>query len=215
MSGEPIWSVGRKWMGNLIPALFSVPVLILALWLYQKQGLSSATWVTLCAFPGVAWVSVGLFGLYANEAMREAMAQRLQRARAIRRDAIVFVGAATPAYRSALDPHEDVGFLIFDPDALEFFGEKLQLTITREQIQAVRLRMNPHSVLGLGGWVSIEGLFGGEPGRFLIESRNRGTLFGNRWDRRRLLARIRAWHESQKESDPSSEEPGPATRRVQ
>lgn len=105
----------------------------------------------------------------------------------------VFVGFASPAFRNALDAHEDIGFLEFHDDKLVFRGDSKQVELPRAAIKSASLRANIHSWLFLGGWVSIDGEIEGKPVRLLVEPRERGTLLGNRRLRKGLRQRVQDW----------------------
>jgi hypothetical protein len=104
-----------------------------------------------------------------------------------------FVGVATPRYSSMLDPHEEVGYLIAQPDRLEFHSETKTIEVFREQVKRIRFRPNVHTLLGLGRWVSVEGTADGKPIRLLIEPRDKPTLLGNFLRSKALLLRLRRW----------------------
>jgi hypothetical protein len=91
-----------------------------------------------------------------------------------------FVGFSTPKYRDALDPHEDVGFLILGESDLEFYGGHLNFSFRRSSIQKVKFQANPHSFLFLGKFIRIEAEEDGSPVVVLVEARERKTLWGNR-----------------------------------
>lgn len=110
----------------------------------------------------------------------------------------IFVGFATPKYTSALDAHEDVGFLVIDPDNLRFLSETREVDIPRSSIKEVRTRPNVHTLLLLGRWVSVEGEMDGRPIRLLVEPRQHRTLLRNRGESRMLVKRLQVWAPSPK-----------------
>ena len=104
-----------------------------------------------------------------------------------------FVGYARANYSGLIDPHEDVGFLILYDQGAEFYGERSRLLLKREDVGAVRLGMNAHSLAGLGGWIAFVGK---EPGRSVlcyIEPRVQSTLWRNRLLRPKLCRELKEW----------------------
>ncbi len=142
----------------------------------------------------LGWLGVNWFGSALNHSMRAELAL-------LKADRLPdipgkgeFVGFATPRFRSALDPHEDVGLLYFMPDKLAYLGERYQLDIPRATVKKISRKPNIHTLLALGGWISIEGENAGKPFQVLLEPRERSTGVGNRREARKLLERLRAWH---------------------
>lgn len=146
--------------------------------------------------PPAGWISVNFLGLYQNRAMRKEMALRLRSAMDHPPYRRYFVGAATPAFRGLLDPHEDIGFILLHPDRVEFFGEKLHVNLLKSEVTHIRVRPNVHSMVGLGRWVSIEAMVNGKPGRLMLEIRERPTLLGNLRMSRTLLKKLQQWKET-------------------
>ena len=136
----------------------------------------------------MGWLSLSLFGLWGNATMR-----RLLDARIKDQGERWFVGFASPKYTGLLDAHEDVGFLIFGKDVLTFAGDSRRVEILRDDVVRVRFRPNVHSVVGLGRWVSVEGVVKGSPIRMFVESRERPTMLGNLRLSRKLRKRIESW----------------------
>lgn len=189
-----VWTSRRRWMGNIIPALLSVPFAVVGVLLYRSdQPLWGPSLWFLIAFVIVGWLGVCLFGFYQNDRMRSEMGRKLDRAHDGRQEERFFVGCARPSFRSVLDAHEDVGFLIVHPEELEFFGDSIQLKIDRASVQRIRYRPNPHTYVGLGRWVSIEGTSEGKPIRFMVEPREKSTLMGNRAFGKKLRTRLEDW----------------------
>ena len=130
-----------------------------------------------------------------NAAIKRAMRRRLEASLGLKEipEDPMFVGFARPSYRSLVDPHEDVGFILLFRDHAEFFGEKDRVMLPKGCLARVRLRVNPHSWALLGGWVSLEGVLEGKPVRMLLEPREAGSLRGNRKLRRALMKQIEDW----------------------
>jgi hypothetical protein len=189
-----VWTASRKWQGNLVP---------LALWLpptlYGLVRMGSNAEVDPVGVGAVAlgvvlgWLGTNFFGGLPNRRMRGQLQRILQAKRVEMGDEVWFVGFATPKFSSALDPHEDVGFLAIEPERLRFISERRELEIARGHVRGVRIRANVHTLVGLGNWVSVEGEIDGAPIRLLVEPRERPTLMGNLRLSRRLVRRLREW----------------------
>jgi hypothetical protein len=186
-------------MGNLLPLAVAAPFPAFGAWRVFSQKasyLEGMAWVAL----GVAamWVAVNFLGLFKNDSMKRALHRRMQAILSPGEipDDPVFVGFARPAYSSAIDPHEDVGFLLLHPEKIEFFGDGRRIELLKKSIVGVQLRPNPHSWAFLGGWVSVEGIVDGAPVRMLFEPREKNTLLGNRALRKALKSRLETWLKS-------------------
>jgi hypothetical protein len=190
-----VWTNWRKVAGNLVPLLLASPLLYWAMRALGASGPSVALILWLLAFLVAAWVFLALTGLFANGAMRREVGRRLHLARAFDKTERYFVGFARPVYKSALDPHEDVGFLLLHPDRLEFWGSEQRANVVRESVVGIRLRPNTHTLVGLGRWISVEAVVEGKAVRLLVEPREKATLVGNLLFSKRLLQRLRAWRE--------------------
>lgn len=191
-----LWTTGRKLMGNLLPFVVATPFAAYGVWrLYKDRPFVGEGLVWMFVAVVVLWLGANFLGLFQNEKLKKAMRRRLESS--LRPNEIpsepVFVGFARPSYRSALDPHEDIGFLLLHADRAEFFGDKERIALAKASLQRVRLRPNPHSWALLGGWVSLEGVLEGKPVRMLLEPREKRTLVGNRRLRRALRSRLEQW----------------------
>ena len=188
-----VWTVRRKWLGNLIPALFWLPLTVIGIVLMVRSGeIVGLGLGVLIAATVVAWLAVNFFGLFENAKMKRQVRHILE-AKGERPAQAVFVGVATPKYSSAIDPHEDVGYLFFEPHMLAFRGESNTMEMYRNQVVKVRYRWNVHTLIGLGRWISVEGLSEGKPIRLLIEPREKATLLGNLLYSKKLRQRIKRW----------------------
>jgi hypothetical protein len=143
--------------------------------------------------PLVGWLAMNYFGLHHNELLKAEVMKRLVATRPDIKATLCFVGIATPKYSSLLDPHEDVGYLVLHNDRIEFFGDHLNLSVGKHDISRVEYLPNPHSILGLGRWISIEGIIGDSRIRLEVEPRERKTLLGNFVFSRLVRARIEEW----------------------
>lgn len=140
------------------------------------------------------WLAVNFFGLFENVRMK-AQLERILAAKGETLTEPIFVGFATPRYSSALDPHEDVGFLSLAPDRLRFVSETRVVEVPKAAISLVRLRGNVHTLLGLGRWVSVEGTIDGKAIRFLMEPRQFRTLLRNKKYAKALAKRLNEWRQ--------------------
>jgi hypothetical protein len=181
-------------MGNLIPALFGLPLMAVGLVLMYRSGQvlgRELLWVV--GGLALGWIAVNFFGLFQNRAMRHDMQMRLDARGGDQGRVKWFVGVATPTFVGVLDPHEDVGFLLLHDDRLEFFGEKLRVELPRATITAVTPRANVHTLIGLGRWIAVDATLEGRAARLLIELRERPTLLGNLRLSRKVMDRLRAF----------------------
>jgi len=190
---KPVWTTGRKLAGNVLPLMFSLPLLVLGIKGYPATGMSGSTLVYLVLFPIVGWIATNFFGPCGSWGLKQVMGKRLHHERPFDKTEKLLVGFARPSYRGLLDPHEDVGFLILHPDRIEFFGGSTTVELSKADIQSVSHRSNPHTWLGLGRWVCVEGQSEGKPFRLLIEPRDRASLIGNLILGSKLRQRILAW----------------------
>jgi hypothetical protein len=198
------WSTRRKLLGNMIPIALSMPFAALAIaGMLRNERIFGPEFLLLCGFPVSAWALMNFFGLHQNRAIRAELARRFKLGPPGEGPERHFVGVARPAYRGLLDPHEDVGFLFLEPRRLLFRGDSMEIALERDAIRQIRFRPNAHSLVGLGRWVSVEGVVEGKPVRLLIEPRERRTLLGNLRASRTLRARLERW----------VEEPGPLDDR--
>lgn len=183
-------------MGNLIPIILALPFAAIGVWrVLETQEMMGDGLAWLVAMPIVGWMAVNLFGHFENATMRDAMRARLVQQGVDLGESRTFVGFARPGRSGLLDPHEDVGFLVVRADELEFVGETHRVRVPRDAVVRVRFRMNIHSWVGLGRWVSIEGTLEDTPIRLLVEPREKSTLLGNRIFSTELCRRLREWLE--------------------
>jgi hypothetical protein len=181
-------------MGNLLPSLFVIPPIAMGIWqIYKAEDIFTRGLWWIVAGPVLGWLAMNLLGLYQNSTMRSEMSLRLRNMRGGAPEDRVFVGMASPKHNSVIDPHQDVGFLLFTDDRLEYVGELLNVVLKKHDITGVTYRPNAHSVLGLGRWVSVEGTVDGKPVRLMVEPRERNTLWGNKMYGKALKARIEEW----------------------
>ena len=148
-----------------------------------------------CVALGVilGWLGTNFFGAMPNRAMRGQLERILKVKGEKISDDTWFVGFATPRYSSALDPHEDVGFLLLGTDGLRFLSEVRTVELEKASVKRVHYRFNVHTLVGLGRWVAVEGEVSGQPVRLLLEPRNRPSMLGNLSASRRLRTAISDW----------------------
>lgn len=193
------WTTARRLWGNLFPAGVSLLAGAIAWPLTGRPPLEAnpdilLQWAILSAWVVVAgWLALVVHPLFLNRTMRSELEQRAAHPRHAH-----FVGFASPGYRGLLDPHEDVGFLWFDAEGVRFSGEARSLELPRGSIQRVRFRPSVHTWVGLGGWMSVEGVLDGTPVRLLAESRNARTMVGCLLATRKLVREGRGWLAAQK-----------------
>ena len=189
-----VWSTRRKWLGNLIPAVFWLPPAVAGIYQIAAKGqlIGLGLWL-LIASTVLGWLAVNFFGFFENAKMRASLERILTTEGKSLAGEKVFVGFATPKYSSMLDAHEDVGFLRILSDKLIFVSESRTIEIQKADVHGVRFRPNVHSVLLLGRWVSVEAKVGDQQIRLLVEPREKPTLLGNRFYGKKLLATLRAW----------------------
>lgn len=188
-----VWTSRRKWAGNLIPIAFWLPAVALGLVLMvrSQEIVGPGLWLLL-AGTVLGWLAVNQFGLFQNANMKRQLRLILEAKGESAEDG-PFVGIATPHYSSTIDPHEDVGFLRLYADRISFVSETRTLDLAKSDLKTVRYRANVHSLLGLGRWVSLEGVNDGKAFRLLIEPRERPTLLGNLRYSKLLADRLRRW----------------------
>lgn len=184
-----VWTTGRKWLGNLVPFACALPFAAWGVWIVARdravtpQGLG---WLALGTVVG--WIALSLFGFWGNATMRRLLAARLHP-----QGEPWFVGFASPKFAGLLDAHEDVGFLILGKDDLTFLGDSRRVELPKDCVVRVVFRPNVHTMVGLGRWVSVEGVVKGQPVRMLLEPRERPTMLGNLRLSGRLRREIEAW----------------------
>lgn len=181
-------------MGNLIPLIFSAPLMVMAFQSATQFGPTRDTFKWLGLFLLVGHVSTALFGLIGNGGLKTAVGRLLHVDRPFVKEEKWFVGFASPTYKGALDPHEDLGFLILHKDNLEFFGETKRIKIKATEIERIRFKWNIHSFLLLGGWICIEGSREGQKYRLLLEPRVSWTHWANALAIGPIKERLIQWH---------------------
>ena len=191
MATGAVWTTERKILGNLIPFLCALPFAAWGLWTIARDRavtFNGVAWLAFGTFVG--WVAISLFGFWGNSRMRRLLEVRIKD-----KGERWFVGFASPKFSGLLDAHEDVGFLIFGKDVLLFAGDSRRVELPKDCVVRVTFRPNVHTVVGLGRWVSVEGVVKGQPVRMLLEPRERSTMMGNLLLSKRLKREIERWKE--------------------
>ncbi len=193
---EKVWTTGKKWIGNILPALVYFPLAATGatLIIVRQEFLGQGLW-WLVASVVAGWLAMNFLALTGNEFLKRQLRRELSVNESIPESAL-FVGFSRPEFKSALDPHEDLGFLIVKPDRLIFLGENRRLEVARSAVERVGFRANPHTWVGLGRWVSIDERVKGKDLKLLIEPRERRTLLGNLRAGSELAAQLRVWKTS-------------------
>ena len=153
---------------------------------------------------------MNFLGLYQNRVLKEELLILIRSLRGKPPEGRFFVGVATPKYTSLLDPHEDIGFLLLYLDRIEFLGDHLHFTIYKRNIAGIQFRMNPHTLVGLGRWIAIDGVMDEHPIRLQIELRESPTLMGNMRRSGAFKCILETWLT---QKGPESEDPGPIDSR--
>ena len=175
-----VWTSRRKWLGNVVPMLFWIaPTVGGVYWILRTNVVIGLGLWILIAGQVCGWLALNFFGLFENGRIKRDSMRNLAHRQPPAPGPVIFVGCASTRHRSMLDAHEDVGFLAFGKDELEFIGDERRVRILREQVQQVRFLPNVHTVVGLGRWISIEATIAGLPVRLLLEPRERNTMLGN------------------------------------
>ncbi len=190
---KPLWTTGKKILGNILPLIISLPFAIVALILLAKDSQSSNGLAWAVMFPLAGWLSVNLLGLFGNSDLKKELGKRYFLDRLYDDSEKFFVGYARPGFKGLLDPHEDIAFLVLHPDRLEVFGSARVIQFSKESIKLIRYRMNPHSWLLLGRWISIEGEQGKQKLRLLIEPRDHSILLQNLRLSTKIKQRLETW----------------------
>ncbi|MBS1723680.1 MAG: hypothetical protein JSS66_12085 [Armatimonadetes bacterium] len=191
--GRPIWTLGRQLVGNIVPLLIALPLLVLGGIKAQTEGFFGQALLLLLGSVSVAWLATNFIGLAGGWGLKAEMGRRLHQERPFDKSEKLFVGFSRPQFSGWLDPHEDVGFLIIHADRLEFFGGGRRVELSKSNVEKIRFKPNIHTWVGLGGWTAIEGQADGTPVRMLVEPRERPTHLGNAVLGRRLRKRLAEW----------------------
>jgi hypothetical protein len=189
-----VWTNGRKWVGNLVPALFFLPFVAWGVHLMLKtdQILGSGLWFVAIGVL-LGWIGLNIFGLSGNAFMRRELKRNLVAKNVSFDDPHFFVGFSSPRFFGVLDAHEDIGFLFLHEESLEFVGELNQVKIGKAEIQQIRFRPNVHTWVGLGRWISIDGQRKKSRFRMNVEPREKNFLLLNLLGSRAVKEQLRAW----------------------
>jgi len=171
-------------MSNFVPLIVALPFPLLAFY-FDRTGKTNLGMLFWALSPIALWMAINLFGLFQNERLRQSLLPFRPNAQKT-----WFVGFARPSYRGWLHPHEFVGWLALKDDSVEFYGENQTYRLNRNEITAIRKAWNIHTLLGLGGWICLEGRVSGQRVRMLVEPRERATMFGNFLLRKKIIREL-------------------------
>jgi hypothetical protein len=187
-----LWNWRRQLLGNIGPLAVGFPFQALGIFIMWRSNLllgSGLAWFlagTILSATSLNWL-----GTYGGHDLQlqfdvwyQAKVTHLPQTK-------FFAGFATSKYSSLLDPHEDIGYLYLTPTHIGFLGEKYEFQIENSAITSVRGRFNPHSLLGLGGFIKIEFKVEGKNSSVLFEARSERTLLQNKREGRKLNALIK------------------------
>lgn len=175
-----------------MPLAVVIPFPMLALY-FDKRGNSLLGLIAWCAVPVSLWLGINFLSLFQNAKLRALLSAKLRALYPHRANTAIFVGFSRPASRSWIHLHEDIGWLILEPDSLEFLGETLRFSLARTDIVRIRFGANLNTLLGLGRWIVIDGNHDGRLQRMKIEPRQKGSMVGNLLFGKQLVRRLREW----------------------
>jgi hypothetical protein len=197
MLQQPVWTLRRQVLGNIVPLLISGPMIGFGLWwMYRSGRIFSVGLILVAAAILIGWIMLNYLGLHENAQMKQQMAWRLSSALKDLPSRRYFVGMATPNFVGWIDPHEDVGYLLIFRDRIDYHGEKIRASFRRSEIRGFESRMNVHSLIFLGGWVVVRAERDGKPIELRVEMREKHSLRANRGMNKLLLSRLRKWLEA-------------------
>lgn len=194
-----VWTRYRQWMGNLIPMGLALVTAFTVAFAAKFVLEDLAYWAAIVTVTLVVTIlSVNRFGLFQNEQMkRETLAALAKQSSSIPTQRH-FVGIARPGFVGPLDPHQDVGFLWWDEERMYFRSAVNSITVTRMNVSRTALSANIHSLIGLGGWVSVTAKMGSTDQSFFFELRDAQVLFKNNRQRKVIFRELLAWKSSPK-----------------
>jgi hypothetical protein len=188
-----VWNTSRKWLGNLLPALIYLPLALTGVLLIvvRQEFIGPGLWF-LVASVVTGWLAMNFLALAGNGFLKRQLRRELDEVHPLKPDAI-FIGYARPEFRNLLDPHEDLGYLVLAPERLIFVGEIYRIQMPRTSVTDIRFRPNPHTMVGLGRWIEVQGSVDGKPTSLRFEPRERSTLLGNLFFGSELYQSLNEW----------------------
>lgn len=160
-------------LGNVIPLIGGLGALAIGYPLIQAWSFLPA-WL-------IAYLLLNRFGFFENAKIRrELEAQGLKGE---------LVGLVFDRPAPLLDAHAEVGMLEFNKKRLLICTEDRAIEMIWNEVQEIKLTPNPHSLLGLGGWIKLIAK-GGQT--LKIESRAKETMLASRKETKRLCAQLKA-----------------------
>jgi len=191
---EKIWTWRRQLTGNILPLIPGLPFLVIGFYTmcHQQKFLG---WGLLIFSLGVAttWISLNWLACYASRGLQLEFDIWYQSKIAELPKERYFVGFAQPNYSGILDPHQDIGFLALGESNLIFLGEKFHLSFPKSTIKEVKFKWNPHSIVGLGRWICVQGTSDSMDFHLKIEPRSESTLLADKRASSILRNRIQNW----------------------
>jgi hypothetical protein len=168
-----IWTTRRKVLGNGIPFACGVAAVAIG---YPSIG----TWSFLPAWI-ITYMSLNAFGFFENAKIHRELTEL-----GAKGELVGFVFDRPP---SLLDAHAEVGMLQLSGKRLTVVTEDRAVEWLVSTITNVFERPNPHSFLGLGGWVQVDFVEGPS---LKLESRARNTMRASRAETKRLYNQLKA-----------------------
>ncbi len=171
-----VWTGWRQFAGNLLPGIvWAVPTVWGVLAAVKTGQFLGMPLIAIIFGVLAGWVATNFLGLFQNKKMRKLIEEVIDDG-LDGRGVKFFVGFAEPGGGSMWDPHDHVGFLVFDKDCLRFIDDVLVMEMPRSVEIQLKRRANIHSLFGLGGWLEIRS----SEQVWLIEPREKNTLLGNK-----------------------------------
>lgn len=176
-----------------MPLLFWLPPTALGVYaaLARNQYAPAVSLLVLGLVAG--WLALNWLGLWGNSELKRHYAQAFDQRYPNFEGYKAFVGFAPSGHYSVLDPHKDVGFLGLHSDYLVFVGEDGGMVVQRSEVREVGMAPSIHSVVGLGGWVSLKIHRNGADKTLFFEPRESDTLLVNNRSRKRMFSHLNNW----------------------
>lgn len=187
------WSGELKWMGNLVPMIFWLPLTAAGVLIgLVKHNYLVGAYLVL-AGQIIGWIAINNFGLWQNKALKRHLGKLFELRQGDFDGFRIFVGLSRPGFKSLLDPHEDIGYLAIDGSHLFFVGEHFGFRVQASEIENIAFASSIHTLLGLGGWVELDLTHDGERKILYFEPREERTLWRNNRLRKKLVGRLLNW----------------------
>ncbi len=191
MAKAEFWNLRAKLVGNLLPLLLGAPFFIYGVILArQTHVLIGKDLIFLAIGVLLPTLFLNWLAMVGNKSIKTSFYARHSRA-FHKPDALdsFFCGMAWPEFSSLLDPHQDVGYLTLDKGEVHYFGEQFRFQIEIKDISSIRWKKNPHSFLGLGGFLAITWSDQGKTEVVFLESRNESNLLANKKKTKQFMSK--------------------------